>query len=78
MEVSLHAGKIVGVLYDALLKQYEELVNQLGFLAEYTRNPVMLSEQKAFSDDYRLNQDTFFEELKNLARFPQIKIALLF
>ena len=78
MEVSLHAGEIVGVLYDALLKQYEELVNQLGFLAEYTRNPVMLSEQKAFSDDYRLNQDTFFEELKNLARFPQIKIALLF
>lgn len=58
--------------------KYEELVNQLGFLAEYTRNPIMLSEQKEFSDSYRLNQDTFFEELKELARFPKIKIALLF
>lgn len=58
--------------------KYEELVNKLGFLAEYTRNPFMLSEQKEFSEDYRLNQDTFFEELKKLARFPKVKIALLF
>ena len=38
----------------------------------------MLSEKKEFSDDYCLNEDTFFEELKKLARFPKIKIVLLF
>lgn len=58
--------------------KYEKLVNQLEFLAQYTKNPVMLSEQKEFSDDYLLNQDKFFGELKKLSRFPKVKIILLF
>ena len=58
--------------------KYEKIVNQLEFLAEYTRNPVMLSEQKEFPDDYLLNQDKFFGELKKLSRFPKVKIILLF
>ena len=38
----------------------------------------MLSEQKEFSDDYLLDQDTFFGELKKRSRFPKVKIILLF
>lgn len=80
----------IGSIKDSILEQaelsrfacwifkYEKLVNQLEFLAEYTRNPVMLSEQKEFSDDYLLDQDKFFGELKKLSRFPKFKIILLF
>lgn len=58
--------------------KYEKLVDQLGFLAEYIRNPVMLNEQKEFPDDYRLDQDKFLGELKKRSRFPKVKIILLF
>lgn len=80
----------IGNIQDSLLEQkdlsrfaywifkYGKLVGQLEFLAEYTRNPIMLSEQKEFPDDYLLDQDKFFGELKKLSRFPKIKIILLF
>ena len=58
--------------------RYEKLINKLKFLAEYTRNPVMLSDQKEVSEDYLLDQDKFFGELKKAARLPKVKIALLF
>ena len=38
----------------------------------------MLDRQKEFSDDYILNQDAFFADLKKTARLPKIKIILLF
>lgn len=58
--------------------KYGKLAQKLTFLAEYTRNPVMLNEQKEFSDDYLLNQDKFFVELRKAARLPKVKIVLLF
>ena len=58
--------------------KYEKLINQLESLAEYTRDPVMLSEQKEFSYDYLLDQDKFFGELKKRSKFPKVKIILLF
>lgn len=58
--------------------KYEKLINQLESLAEYTRDPVMRSEQKEFPDDYLLDQDEFFWELKKRSKFPKVKILLLF
>lgn len=60
------------------LFNYQKLELSLKLLFNYTNDPIMLDKQKEFSDDYILNQDAFFADLKKTARLPKIKIILLF
>ena len=58
--------------------KYEELAYRLNFLWEYTKNPIMLDRKKEFSNDYILDQEIFFSDLKKAASLPKVKIIFLF
>lgn len=60
------------------LFNYDRLETNLHFLFEYIRNPIMLDEQKEFEDNYSLDTDKFFADIRKNAKLPKLKLMVLF
>lgn len=60
------------------LFNYDRLEANLHFLFEYIRNPIMLDEQKEFEDNYALDTDKFFADIRKTAKLPKLKLGLIF
>lgn len=56
---------------------YEKAEGLLHILFEYIRNPIMLKDSKEFDDEYLLDTDKIFSNIKKKARFPWIKFGII-
>ena len=56
---------------------YEKTEGLLHILFEYIRNPIMLKDSKEFDDEYLLDTDKIFSNIKKKARFPWIKFGII-
>lgn len=59
------------------LFEYEKAEGLLHILFEYIRNPIMLKDSKEFDDEYLLDTDKIFSNIKKKARFPWIKFGII-
>ena len=59
------------------LFEYEKAEGLLHILFEYIRNPIMLKDSKEFDDEYLLDTDKIFPNIKKKARFPWIKFGII-
>lgn len=56
---------------------YEKTEGFLHILFEYIRNPIMLKDSKEFDDEYLLDTEIIFSNIKKKARFPWIKFGII-
>lgn len=60
------------------LFNYNQLEKYLISLFEYIRNPIMLDEQKEYKDDFRLDPDKYFSDIRKIAKLPKLKLMFIF
>lgn len=60
------------------LFNYDKLEEYLIGLWDYIKNPIMLDEQKEFGDDFRLDTDKYFSDIRKIAKLPKLKLMILF
>ena len=56
---------------------YEKTEGFLHILFENIRNPIMLKDSKEFDDEYLLDTEKIFSNIKKKARFPWIKFGII-